>query len=379
MLTWSTPELDPGLVDPALHLLDPHSGRVHDLGPVPADAHSPVWWRDQDWHLAYLALTPPGLQAGTAVFDLVPDAGTAGAHRNLTAGSTVCPTELVQVDRGAPLVLVADGLDTAVRRIVPGGLVEVSRTRSPVALLSTDPSGAVVAAVLSGPEEPQDVHAGPVEGPLTRRSDTRPELRAVRWGDQQRLAYRASDGLALDGLLVLPPGRSRRDGPFPLVTLPHGGPYDRNADGFALHWWPSGQWLAAAGYAVFLPNPRGGQGHGHDFAARVAGAVGQREWTDVLTGIDLLVADGVADPARLGIGGWSHGGFLAAWAVGQTDRFAAALVGAGISDWGLQVAAGEWGAFEAALCGSTGWDGPGRTRTTGSARSPAPRPSARRC
>jgi len=163
---------------------------------------------------------------------------------------------------------------------------------------------------------------------------------AVR-GVQERLSYEASDGLALDGLLVLPAGRSHKDGPFPLVTLVHGGPYDRHADRLMLGWHPSGQWLATAGYAVFLPNPRGGQGHGHDFAVRVAGAVGLDEWTDICTGIDLLIADGVANPDRLGIGGWSHGGFMAAWAVGQTDRFKAAVMGAGISDWGMLAATGE--------------------------------------
>jgi dipeptidyl aminopeptidase/acylaminoacyl peptidase len=365
VLTWSTPELDPGLLEPALHLLDPHTGVRRDLGPAAVDAHSLVWWHCEGWHLAYLALTPPGLHAGTAVFDVVvPDTGPAGAHRNLTAGLPACPAELVQVDRGAPLVVLADGLDTAIHRLVPDerGLVEIWRDSGLIEQLTADRDGAVVAAVVSRPDEPHDVYVGQSGALSARLTDTRPELRAVGWGAQQRLSYLASDGLALDGLLILPPGRSRQDGPFPLVTLLHGGPYDRYADEFMLHWAPSGQWLAHAGYAVFLPNPRGGQGHGHDFAAGVAGAAGQDEWTDILTGIDLLIAEGVADPSRLGIGGWSHGGFLAAWAVGQTDRFAAAVVGAGISDWGMLAATGEWGAFETALGGSTGWEGPGPHR-----------------
>jgi dipeptidyl aminopeptidase/acylaminoacyl peptidase len=365
VLTWSTPELDPGLLEPALHLLDPQTGVSRDLGPAAVDAHSLVWWHCEGWHLAYLALTPPGLQAGTAVFDVVvPDSGPAGAHRNLTAALPACPAELVQVGRGAPFVVVADGLDTAIHRLVPDerGLVESWRDSGLVEQLTSDRDGDVVAAVVSRSDEPHDVYVGQPGALSARLTDTRPELRAVGWGAQQRLSYRASDGLALDGLLILPPGRSRQDGPFPLVTLPHGGPYDRYADEFMLHWAPSGQWLAHAGYAVFLPNPRGGQGHGHDFAASVAGAAGQDEWTDILTGIDLLIAEGVADPGRLGIGGWSHGGFLAAWAVGHTDRFAAAVVGAGISDWGMLAATGEWGVFETALGGSTGWEGPGPHR-----------------
>ncbi|MEU8606924.1 S9 family peptidase [Actinoplanes sp. NPDC048791] len=355
VLTWSTPEVDPGLLEPGLHLLDPVSGTAQDLGPAAADASSPVWWPTEDgWHLAYLAKTPPFLVGGRAVLEV---AVPVGEHRSVTAGTTVCPIGLVQVDTGPPLVLVADGLDTAIHRLDPAGhhLVEISRIKGHATSLTTNRTGETVAAVVSTSYEPANVHAGPVSGPLTRLTNLRPELGDVRWGVQRRLSYKASDGLDVDGLLILPPGRS---GPFPLVTLVHGGPYDRHADRLQLGWDPSGQWLAAAGYAVFLPNPRGSMGHGHDFAVRVAGAVGLEEWTDICAGIDRLIADGVADPDRLGIGGWSHGGFMAAWAVGQTDRFKAAVMGAGISDWEMLAETGEEGRFEAALSGSNGRQSP---------------------
>jgi dipeptidyl aminopeptidase/acylaminoacyl peptidase len=127
-------------------------------------------------------------------------------------------------------------------------------------------------------------------------------------------------------------------------------------------WGSWGQWLAAAGFAAFCPNPRGSQGHGQEFAAMVSGAVGQDEWTDILAGIDALVADGVAAPDRLGIAGWSHGGFMAAWAVSQVSRFRAAVMGAGIADWSMQVGVGELGRTEAGLSGSCGWEGPGPHR-----------------
>ena len=162
--------------------------------------------------------------------------------------------------------------------------------------------------------------------------------------------------------MILPAGKRRQDGPFPLITLVHGGPDDRHTDEFNGGSFPPGQWLATAGYAVFLPNPRGGWGHGHEFAAAVAGKVGLEEWTDILSGIDLLIADGVADPDRLGIGGASHGGFMAAWAIGQTDRFKAALMDAGISDWGMLVATGEQATWDTGLGGSAGWEGPGPHR-----------------
>ena len=337
VLTRSSPELDPGLLEPALHVVE-LSGEVRDLGPAVVDAHSPVWRRAGDWRVAYLALTPPSLQSGLAVYDTV--------DGNLTDGLAACPFELVQTDSGDPLVVVAEGLDTLVRKL-SGPLV--SRHTGLVKQISTGSDR--IAAIVSTAYEPPDLHFDGV-----RITDTRPWARDIEWGAQTRLSYQAADGLELDGLVILPPTGA---GPFPLVTIVHGGPYDRYSDEFALHWAPSGQWFALAGYAVFLPNPRGGMGRGHEFAASVAGAVGQEEWTDVLTGIDLLVADGVADPQRLGICGWSHGGFMTAWAVGHTDRFAAAVMGAGITDWGMLVGSGEWGVFEAALGGSTGWEGVG--------------------
>jgi dipeptidyl aminopeptidase/acylaminoacyl peptidase len=361
-LTWATPEVNLGPIEPRLHLFDPESGATRDLGPAGVEACSLAWWHAAGgWHLAYLAVTPPGLVGGYAVFDVTL---STGEHRNLTAGMNICPTELVQVGSGVPLALFADGLDTAVHRLDPAALRfgEVLCVKGFAKSLTVSRRGDVVAAVMSTSHEPKDVHAGSLPGPLTRVRDTSPELRGIRWGVQERLSYRASDGLALDGLLILPAGKSREDGPFPLVTLVHGGPDDRYADQLMLGWYPSGQWLATAGYAVFLPNPRGGLGHGHAFAVSVAGAVGTDEWTDLLTGIDLLIEDGVADADRLGIGGWSHGGFVAAWAVGQTDRFKAALMGAGISDWGMLAATGELGPFEAALGGSTGWEGTGPHR-----------------
>lgn len=301
VITWETPEIDPGLLNPALHVVDP-GGKTTDLGATPADAGQPVWWGDR---IVYLALTPPHLQGGNAVFDQ--------DHRNLTEGMPACPTDLVQDNGNAPIMVVATGLDTEFHRLGAGPFARVRGSHRPT------------------------VQAAP-EG--------------VDWGTQERLHYQAADGLDLDGLLVLPVGTARHDGPFPLVTLVHGGPYDRWADDLQLQWVPSAQWFAHQGIATFLPNPRGGQGHGHAFAAAVSGRVGLEEWQDIEAGIDLLVEQGVADPGRLGIAGWSHGGFMAAWAVTRTDRFQLAFVGAGISDWPKQVATGEWGRFEAALSDS---------------------------
>jgi dipeptidyl aminopeptidase/acylaminoacyl peptidase len=358
VVSWASPEIDPGAITNELHLVDPDTGVVHDLGRVAGFARSPAWWAaDGTWHLAYLAEPDPF--GGFAVYDTVP--GASASPRDLTKGMDVCPTELAQVADGPPLAVFARGLDTEIRRLDPGPMRFrcLSARAGLIRSLTASRSGEVVAVLATTAYEPADVHAGAPGGPLSRISDTRPELRGIEWGAQERLSYQASDGLALDGLLILPAGRSRADGPFPLVTLVHGGPDDRYADQFMLGPHSPGQWLATAGYAVFLPNPRGGTGHGREFSAAVVGAVGGDEWSDITAGIDMLVAAGVADPDRLGIAGDSHGGFMAAWAVGQTDRFKAALMVAGICDWGMLAATSEYGSMDGVLAGSLGWEGTG--------------------
>jgi hypothetical protein len=228
--SWATPEIDPGASTAELHVVDPQTGAVRDLGGAGLEARSPAWWSaDGAWHLAYLAITPPGSVGGFAVFDLTlpaVGAGAAAEHRNLTARMAVCPTCLVQVADGAPLALFAVGLDTAIWRLDPGvqRFRRVSTWHGGAGALSVSRSGAVVAVLASASSEPPDVHAGSLGGQLLRLSDTRPELRRIRCGTQELLSYQASDGLDLDGLLILPVSKSRGDGPFPLITVVHGGP-----------------------------------------------------------------------------------------------------------------------------------------------------------
>jgi dipeptidyl aminopeptidase/acylaminoacyl peptidase len=364
VLSQDCPEHEPGAFTGTLHIADPDAGTAVELVGPGLGVRSPAWWQGADgWHLAWLADVPPAEAAAVLDVGVRADGTAATEPVDLTAGLAGCPDELVQVEGGPPAALFAEGLDTALYRLDPAGpsFERVAGWSGRAASLSTSDDATVLAVLASTAYAPADVHAGS-PGSLTRISDTRPELRGVGWGTQERLSWRAPDGLEIDGVLVLPPGQSRADGPFPLVTIAHGGPYSRWADELMVGWWSWGQWLAAVGYAVFHPNPRGSQGHGQAFAAMVAGAVGQQEWTDILAGVDDLVAAGVADPGRLGIAGWSHGGFMAAWAVTQTGRFRAAVMGAGVADWGMMVGVGDFGRSEAVQGGSFGWEGPGPHR-----------------
>jgi dipeptidyl aminopeptidase/acylaminoacyl peptidase len=158
-----------------------------------------------------------------------------------------------------------------------------------------------------------------------------PSTDSLALGETRVLRWQAADGLAIQGLLILPAGYEAGQR-VPTITWVHGGPAGLYPQGFGAA--ERGlQLFASAGYAVFMPNPRGSTGWGVDFTEANIGDLGGRDFADIIAGLDHVIALGIADSARLGIGGWSYGGFMTAWAVTQTDRFKAAIAGAPITHW----------------------------------------------
>lgn len=151
------------------------------------------------------------------------------------------------------------------------------------------------------------------------------ETRVIRWKNPK-------DGLEIDGLLTLPVGY--KSGRVPLLTFVHGGPasrFDQGYLGYLGHIYAP-QVMAAKGFAVLRPNPRGTGGYGRAFRVGNSKDWGGMDWIDINSGIDKVIADGIADPQRLGLMGWSYGGFMASWALGHSDRFRAVSVGAPVVD-----------------------------------------------
>jgi dipeptidyl aminopeptidase/acylaminoacyl peptidase len=139
--------------------------------------------------------------------------------------------------------------------------------------------------------------------------------------------YKSFDGLEIEAELLKPAGADPKN-KLPLIALIHGGPTGNWQDSIEV--W--GQLLAARGYAVFYPNIRGSVGYGQKFIELNRGDWGGADFKDVMWGVKDLVDRGIADPAKLGIGGWSYGGYMAEWAVTQTNDFKAAVSGAGLSN-----------------------------------------------
>jgi dipeptidyl aminopeptidase/acylaminoacyl peptidase len=151
------------------------------------------------------------------------------------------------------------------------------------------------------------------------------------WGKSVSLSWK-NESFRVQGWLMLPkdydPAKK-----YPLIVEVHGGP----AAAVVAQWGPRGgisaQAFSAMGYFVLEPNPRGSFGQGEEFTQANRKDFGHGDLRDILAGVDAVIAKYPVDPARVGLTGWSYGGFMTMFAVTQTGRFKAAVAGAGISDW----------------------------------------------
>jgi dipeptidyl aminopeptidase/acylaminoacyl peptidase len=220
-----------------------------------------------------------------------------------------------------------DGTMQLARVAAKGGPIErVVAGRRVVTALTTAPDGKV-AVLLGSPSEPDEVWALDGKEPrrLSRQNDE--WLASVRLGPVEETRFASKDGTEIHGFLIKPPDYdpSRR---YPAILRIHGGPVDQIACALDLDW----QILAAQGYVVVAANPRGSSGRGEKFALTIWADWGHRDAEDVLAAVDDAVRRGIADPERLGVGGWSYGGMLTNYVIAQDTRFAAATSGASISN-----------------------------------------------
>jgi len=169
------------------------------------------------------------------------------------------------------------------------------------------------------------------DAPPRKITDFNPQTKSWRLGKVREVEWKNSkDGLIRRGILITPPGY-KAGNLYPTIVNTHPGD---TAWWLGLHakWWAWGQLLASNGYVVFLPNTRGVTGEGWRLHATIADWGGMA-YQDLMDGVDYLVKQKIADPNRLGIGGWSNGGFMTEYAITHTTRFKAAVAEAGHSDF----------------------------------------------
>jgi dipeptidyl aminopeptidase/acylaminoacyl peptidase len=202
---------------------------------------------------------------------------------------------------------------------------QVEKLLAPPIVISSPSRNAACEVALSGSETKHtEVYkrgdAGLVQ--LTHQNDA---LTAqLQLGETQDVSFKSKDGAEVHGLLTLPVGYTKGT-KAPLLLRIHGGPNGQDGHSFSTE----RQFFAAHGYAVLNVNYRGSAGRGMKFSRAIAADWGHLEVDDLLAGVNHLIATGIADPDKLGVGGWSYGGILTDYVIATDTRFKAATSGAG--------------------------------------------------
>lgn len=257
---------------------------------------------------------------------------SSASPRNLIAGFEGSAARLAWVDDETLLMLAREGTRTTLSFLdATSGRREVIIDGGP-ALWSFDlnaPSGRFC-AIGSTPRHATELFAGSLNrDSLTRLTHHNPILDTLRLPRVETMEWVSVDGLRIEGVLTYPVDYEVGER-YPLIVNPHGGPEGTDV----LGWGTVPQLMAARGFLVLQPNYRGSIGRGVAFSKGNHDDIGGMEFQDVLNGIDALVERGLADGDRVGMGGWSYGGYLSALAATHhSHRFKAAMMGAGLSNW----------------------------------------------
>lgn len=211
---------------------------------------------------------------------------------------------------------------------IAGGEQEIFRS------ISKDGRNRTFAASVNRFDHPGELYVGDMRrGTLQRLTAHNEWLSDRELGEQSSIIWKGADDLEMEGILVKPVGYEEGTR-YPLAILPHGGPEGISMNGWNTRPLYPSQVLANEGYVVFKPNYRGSGGRGTAFASANHRDLGGKEFDDVLLGIDYLDEIGLIDRDRVGISGTSYGGYFAAWAATRySDRFAAGITFAGLSNW----------------------------------------------
>jgi dipeptidyl aminopeptidase/acylaminoacyl peptidase len=317
-----------------LYSLQANSGEVKSLYKPPLQIAAPRWSPDGR-SIAFIGgLMSDEGSTGGDVF-LLPAAG--GPARNLTPGLQASVSGLGWRPEGNEILLlesVDGGSGIATLDVRSGKVTALWSGPETVSLgwwnygLSLASDGKTCAMLRETFSNPPELWAGSIGAwkqiPTSRRADQ------ANWGKAESVHW-TNEGLTIQGWLTYPQDYdpSRR---YPLLVEVHGGP-----SAMARPSWPSSLFdftlLSHYGYFVLRPNPRGSYGQGEAFTQANVKDFGYGDLRDILAGVDYVVKHFPVDNDRVGIGGWSYGGFMTMWAVTQTHRFHAAVSGAGIANW----------------------------------------------
>ena len=283
----------------------------------------------------YLMVSPDGKQfAVHATRALGPEprdlfVGTIGGN-DLRDVSQSVDRAVVQMQWRGPSVIymsVEDGFYTRLYKLAQDGKAEEIKLPLSIGAFDVAQNGAI-AFVGEDFNHLEEIYLRAPDGAIRQLTHMQNVPVAAHLAPTTLFHTKSFDGTDIEAALVRP---ANARGKLPLVLLVHGGPSSRFTAGY---YWETAwaQLLASHGYEVLMVNPRGSNGYSEDFMKANRGDWGGGDYKDLMAVLDAVIAKGGTDPNRLGIGGWSYGGEMTMWAITQSNRFKAAVAGAGVYD-----------------------------------------------
>ena len=323
-VTRPTPKADDGGLSD-IWMVTVASGDKKKIVGDEGSSDSARWSPNGEW-IAYSGSPDGGSGVSTTYLYVMPAAG--GAAKQLTAK--------FDLDAGTP-VWSPDGksiyFSTNTRQanelfwvdVASGAVKQLTQLGGTINISQITRDGRAVGTMASA-TQPAEIYVANFKSGFKPLTNHNAWLKDYSPAQSETVKWKSKDGTEIEGVLTKPVGYT--SGKVPFLLNPHGGP-----TGASLNSWSGTvQVLAANGFAVLQPNFRGSTGRGLAFAQANKNTWGKGDFEDCMSGVDAMIATGIADPDRLGAFGWSYGGYMTFWILTQTDRFKAVSPGAGISN-----------------------------------------------
>lgn len=324
--TRPTPKADDGSLSD-VWIMTIASGQKKRLEDNSGSSDNARWSPDGKW-IAYSGSPDAGGGVSSSFLYLLPAAG--GAPKELTTKFDLSVGTPVWSRDGKTIYFstnVLEAIEVYSCDVGSGAVKKLSQRGGSTGVTEVTRDGKLVGTT-STSTQPTELYATSADfNSLKLLTDHNAWLKDYSLAETEVVNWKSKDGLDVEGLLTKPVGYKAGQ-KVPFLLNPHGGPTGASLNNFS----GTVQVLAANGFAVLQPNFRGSTGKGLGFAQANKNTWGKGDYEDCMTGVDAIVASGVADPARLGAFGWSYGGYMTFWILTQTDRFKAVSPGAGLSN-----------------------------------------------
>jgi dipeptidyl aminopeptidase/acylaminoacyl peptidase len=212
--------------------------------------------------------------------------------------------------------------------VASGAVKQLTKRGGSTGITDISRNGNTIVGTMSSASQPTEIYVTTADfNSLKTLTDHNSWLKDYSLAQSEVVKWKSKDGTEIEGVLTKPVGYAA-GAKVPFLLNPHGGPTGASINNFN----GTVQVLAANGFAVLQPNFRGSTGKGLAFAQANKNTWGKGDYDDCMTGVDAMIASGIADPDRLGAFGWSYGGYMTFWILTQTDRFKAVSPGAGLTN-----------------------------------------------